>query len=83
MPNPEVPPYFFTDCTMSPSTCPFSEMSTTFGQGPTALLGVTENPLPVSKTDFTVWTVSLYFFHGTLQIFPASIGENTVLHRSH
>ncbi len=52
--------YFFTDCPMSPSTCPFSEMSTTFGQGPTALLGVTENPLPVS--DFTKWTVSSYLF---------------------
>ena len=55
--------YFFTDCRMSPSTCPFREMSTTFGQGPTALLGVTENPLPVSKTDFTVWTVSSCSFH--------------------
>ncbi len=51
--------YNFTDCSMSPSTCPFSEMSTTFGQGPTALLGVTENPLSVSETDFLIWTVSL------------------------
>ncbi len=50
--------YSFTDCTMSPSTCPFSEMSTTFGQGPTALLGVTPNPLPVSRTNFNTWTVS-------------------------
>ena len=50
--------YFFTDCTMSPSTCPFSEMSTTFGQGPATILGVTPNPLPVS--DFTTWTVSSY-----------------------
>ncbi len=56
IPNAENPPYFFTDCLMSPSTCPFSEMNTTFGQGPTALLGVTPNPLPVS--DFTLWTVS-------------------------
>ncbi len=55
------PPYCFTDCSMSPSTCPFSEMSTTFGQGPTALLGVTENPLPVSTTNFTAWTVSSWF----------------------
>ncbi len=62
---PDPPNYFFTDCSMSPSTCPFSEMSTTFGQGPAALLGVTENPLPVSKTDFTMWTVSLYSFHLT------------------
>ncbi len=55
--------YFFTDCTMSPSTCPFSEMSTTFNQSLTALLGVTENPLPVSKTDLTAWTVSSYSLH--------------------
>ncbi|XP_064403188.1 uncharacterized protein LOC135348781 isoform X2 [Halichondria panicea] len=55
-------PYFFTDCAMSPSTCPFSEMRTTFGSGPTALLGVTPNPLPVSKTDFTVWTGRIQFF---------------------
>ncbi len=58
--------YSFTECPMSPSTCPFSEMSTTFGQGPTALLGVTPNPLPVSKRDFTVWTVSscsIYLHH--------------------
>ncbi len=61
IPNADNPPYFFTDCTMSPSTCPFSEMSTTFGQGPTALLGVTPNPLPVSRTDFNVWTVRLCF----------------------
>ncbi len=63
-PNPGNPPnYFFTDCTMSTSTCPFSEMSTTFGQGPTALLGVTENPLPVSKPDFTMWMVSIFTNH--------------------
>ncbi len=51
--------YNFTDCSMSSSTCPFSEMSTTFGQGPVAILGVTENPLPVTRTDFLIWTVSL------------------------
>ncbi|XP_064403224.1 uncharacterized protein LOC135348803 isoform X2 [Halichondria panicea] len=51
--------YFFTDCTMSPSTCPFSEMSTTFGQGSTALLGVTPNPLPVSSL---FWTGRIQFF---------------------
>ncbi len=54
--NADNPPYFFTDCSMSSSTCPFSEMSSTFSQGSTALLGVTPNPLPVS--DFTLWTVS-------------------------
>ncbi|XP_064403193.1 scavenger receptor class F member 1-like isoform X2 [Halichondria panicea] len=62
IPNAANPPYFFTNCTMSPSTCPFSEMSTTFDQGLTALLGVTENPLPVSKTDFTMWTGRIQFF---------------------
>ncbi|XP_064403225.1 uncharacterized protein LOC135348804 isoform X1 [Halichondria panicea] len=60
--NPVNPPYFFTDCTISPSTCPFSEMSTTFGQGPAALLGVTPNPLPVSKPDFPFWTGQIQFF---------------------
>ncbi len=55
--------YFFTDCTMSPSTCPFSETSTTFGQGPAALLGVIDNPLRVSKTDSIVWTVSSRSIH--------------------
>ncbi|XP_064403195.1 uncharacterized protein LOC135348787 isoform X1 [Halichondria panicea] len=60
--DPVNPPYFFTDCTVSPSTCPFSEMSTTFNQSLTALLGVTENPLPVSKTDLTAWTGRIQFF---------------------
>ncbi len=55
--------YNFTDCSMSPSTCPFSEMSTTFGQGPAALLGVRDNPLLVSRTDFIMWTVSSCSFH--------------------
>ncbi len=59
IPNADNPLYFFTDCPMSPSTCPFSEMSTIFGQGPAALLGVTPNPLPVPSTDFSVWTVRL------------------------
>ncbi len=58
IPNAVNPPYFFTNCPMSPSTCPFSETSTTFGQGLTALLGVTDNPLPVSKVNFTTWVVS-------------------------
>ncbi len=54
--------YNFTDCTMSPNTCPFSELSTTFDQGPAALLGVTENPLPVSNLAI-VWTVSSVSFY--------------------
>ena len=55
---PNASSYFFTNCNnLHGTSCPFSEMSTTFGQGPTALLGVTPNPLPVSKTDFTVWMV--------------------------
>ncbi len=63
IPNAGNPSYFFTDCAISPGTCPFSEMSTTFGQGLTGLLGVTENPLPASKIDFTIWTVSSCSFH--------------------
>ncbi len=61
IPNAVNPPYFFTNCNSFHSTCPFSEMNTTFGQGPTALLGVTENPLPVFGTDFITWTVRLCF----------------------
>ena len=53
------PPYTFTDCTLPGATCPFSEMSTTFGQGPTGFLGVTANPLQVvSPPTFTSWKVS-------------------------
>ncbi len=63
VPDPGSPPnYFFTNCAMSPSTCPFSEMSTTFGQGPAALLGVTDNPLPVSNLTIA-WTVSSVSFY--------------------
>ncbi len=58
IPNPTEPPYFFTDCTQSSSTCPFSEMSATFSQGPAAFLNVTENPLTVSKQNMSIWTVS-------------------------
>ncbi len=62
VPNADSPPnYFFTNCAMSPSTCPFSEMSTTFGQGPAALLGVTDNPLLSNLT--IVWTVSSVSFY--------------------
>ncbi len=52
------PPYYFTNCDLpGRSSCPFSEMSTTFGQGQTDFLGVAANPLPViPKT--TLWTVS-------------------------
>ncbi len=57
-------------------------MSTAFGQGPTALLGVAPNPLPVSRTDFTMWTVSLYLFHLPIFLFIIYIGTNTVLYRS-
>ena len=59
IPNAASPPYFFTDCNgLSGSTCPFSEMSTTFSQGPTGFLGVAANPLPVSSTKIIPWTVS-------------------------
>ncbi len=85
-PNAANPPYFFTNCNNSNSTCPFSEMSTTFGQGPVALLGVTENPLPVSnKTSIIAWTVSSCLFHRTVfDIFylPLYIGADSVPYRS-
>ncbi len=55
-------------------------MSTTFGQGPTALLGVTLNPLPVSSTKIIPWTVSLCCF--ILYVVTLCVGKNTVLHRS-
>ncbi len=63
-PNAANPPYFFTNCNNSHNTCPFSEMSTTFGQGPVALLGVTDNPLSVSNKTSIAWTVSSCLFHG-------------------
>ncbi len=57
VPNAPTPPYYFTNCGLSGSICPFSEMSTTFSQGQTGFLGVAANPLPViPKT--TPWTVS-------------------------
>ena len=74
--------YNFTDCSisMSPNTCPFSEMSTAFSLGPTALLGVAENPFPVSNLTIVVWTVSS--FHLPIISLTLYIGANTVLHRS-
>ena len=51
--------YYFTDCSMSSTTCPFSEMSTTFSQGPIGFLGVAANPLPVVSI-LTSWSVSHY-----------------------
>ena len=57
-PGAAVPPYYFTDCDLPGATCPFSEMSTTFGQGPTGFLGVEANPLPVEPNTLTSWTVS-------------------------
>ena len=58
MPGAAVPPYFFTDCDPPGASCPFSEMSTTFDQGPTGFLGVVANPLPVDPRGLTTWTVS-------------------------
>ena len=52
--------YHFTDCSMSSTTCPFSEMSTTFSQGPTGFLGVAANPLPVVPNTLTSRSVSGY-----------------------
>ena len=58
VPGAAVPPYYFTDCNLPNATCPFSEMSTTFSQGPTGFLGVAVNPLPVEPRTLTAWTVS-------------------------
>ena len=71
--------YFFTDCSMSPNTCPFSEMSTTFGQG---LLGVSPNPLRVSDFTMRMWTVSSYSIIHLQYELLIIIGLNTVLYRS-
>ncbi len=63
MPFAANPPYFFTDCTLSPTLiCPFSEMSRTFLQDPLGFLGVASNPLPVVSR--TMWTVSYLVFEG-------------------
>ncbi len=45
----------FTDCTLSPSTCPFSDVSEMFNQGPGGILNVTDNPLVI--TSRLSWTV--------------------------
>ena len=48
---------------MSPTTCPFSEISTTFNQSQTGFLGVEANPLEVFSTTFRAWTVSLEYIY--------------------
>ncbi len=48
----------FTDCTLSPSTCPFNEMSQIFSQGPRGILNVTDNPLIVTSAH--LWTVFMH-----------------------
>ncbi len=46
----------FTDCTLSNTTCPFSEISATFSQGERGILGVTDNPLIINSSLSTlVW----------------------------
>ena len=44
----------FTDCTLSPSTCPFSEMSATFSQGAEGILGVTDNPIIINSSNLHI-----------------------------
>ena len=59
-PGAAVPPYYFTDCNLPGATCPFSEISTMFSQGPKGFLGVAANPLQVvSLPTLTSWTVSI------------------------
>ncbi len=56
----------FTDCTLSNTTCPFSEISATFSQGAREILGVTDNPIIVNSTstspvcDFCVQVLASY-----------------------
>ncbi len=40
----------FTDCTLSNTTCPFSEMSATFSQGEGEILGVIDNPIIINSS---------------------------------
>ena len=61
VPGAAVIPYCFTDCNLLGASCPFSEMSTTFGQGPTGFLGVEANPLQVQTKSNTPWTVGIYY----------------------
>ena len=70
VPSAAVPPYSFTNCTLPGATCPFSEMSTTFGQGPTGFLGVEANPLPVEPkpNTFTSWPVSIVVVTNSIYI---------------
>ena len=76
--------YYFTDCSMSNTTCPFSEMSTTFSQGPTGFLGVAANPLPVVSNAFTSWPVgeTVPGLYQLLYTYICHTGKSTVLHRS-
>ena len=62
--------YSFTDCDLSSATCPFSEMSTTFSQGPTGFLGVAANPLPVEPEPNTPtwWPVSIVVVTNSIYI---------------
>ena len=61
--------YYFTNCTLPGATCPFSEMSTTFGQGLTGFLGVAANPLPaVSPPTLTSWTVRIVIVTNSIYI---------------
>ena len=62
--------FSFTNCTLPGATCPFSEMSTTFGQGPTGFLGVEANPLPVEPKPsiFTSWPVSIVVVTNSIYI---------------
>ncbi len=54
----------FTDCTLSNTTCPFSEISATFSQGEGGILGVTDNPLIINSSLSTPVGTCMYTLLG-------------------
>ena len=58
-----IPPYYYNLCNQSATTCPFSEMNTTFNNGPTGFLGVNENPLLVEPRASMPWEVRRVLLH--------------------
>ncbi len=52
--------YYFTNCETNATTCPFSEISTTFSKGTMGFLGVDANPLSVTPKTVFPWIVSLW-----------------------
>ncbi len=49
----------FTNCDLSPNTCPFSEMNATFNQSKGGILGVSDNPLIIDSNSRDVTPVCI------------------------